>query len=82
MRSNSRNLRTRAKVALFGTGVVLFHTIPLGGCDLGTITTTSTTTLDGRQVIADLIRSAILTPLDAAITHAIEDLVGFDDDDE
>jgi hypothetical protein len=49
-----------------------------GGCDLGTITTT--TTLDGREVIISLVRSALINPLDAFITDRVNDL--FTDEDE
>ena len=48
---------------------------PLGACELGEITTTTTTTLDGRDVIVSLVRSAIITPLDAWLTGLVEDLV-------
>ena len=44
----------------------------LGGCDLGEFTTTTTTTLDGREVVTYLVRSAILTPIDDFLTNAID----------
>ena len=45
----------------------------MGGCDLGefTATTTTTTTLDGREIVAYLVRSALLTPIDNAITNGV-----------
>jgi hypothetical protein len=46
---------------------------PWGACELGEITTTTTTTLDGRDVIVSLVRSAIITPLDAWLTGVVED---------
>ena len=52
----------------------------LGNCDLGAITTTSTVTLDGGEVIASLVRGAIITPLDQWLTETIED--AFESDDE
>jgi hypothetical protein len=44
----------------------------LGGCDLGEFTTTTTTTLDGREVVTYLVRAAILTPIDNFLTNAID----------
>ena len=48
-----------------------------GGCDIGTITTTMT--VDGRDAIIQLVRGAILTPIDALITDAINDAFGDDE---
>ena len=42
-----------------------------GSCDLGQITTTQT--LDGREVVLGIIRSAIITPLDQWVTQTIND---------
>lgn len=81
MRTSSRGWRARTKFTLLCGGMVLSHAFALGGCDLGTISTTTTATLDGRQVLIDLLRGAILTPIDAAITNAVENLLG-DDEDE
>ena len=47
-----------------------------GGCDLTQITTT--VTVDGRELISGAIRNAILTPLDAAITEVVNDILGVD----
>jgi len=59
----------RARAAGWAVSVgVLFQ---FGGCDIGTITTT--TTLDGRDAIIQLVRGIILTPLDALITSAVTD---------
>jgi hypothetical protein len=44
----------------------------LGGCELGDFSTTTTTTLDGREVVTYLVRSAILTPIDNFLTGAID----------
>ena len=76
MKSCKRTLRRKAVALLCTMGFVC----QLGSCDLGQITTTSTVTLDGRQVIIDLIRGAILTPLDQFITDTIND--AFDNDDD
>ena len=50
----------------------------LCSCNLNDITTTTTVTLDGREVIISLVRQAILTPIDQYITEAVNEL--FDDD--
>ena len=73
MRGNLRKSRVRllAGTLTFGT---LFQ---FGGCQLGEVT--ATTTLDGREVIINLIRSAVLTPLDAYITAQVNNL--FDDEE-
>ena len=44
----------------------------LGGCELDDFTTTTTTTLDGRDVVTYLVRAAILTPIDDFLTNAID----------
>lgn len=56
--------------ALAGVGLVA----QFGGCDLGTITTT--TTVDARDAIVQLIRGALLTPIDAFITNAVNEVFG------
>lgn len=47
-----------------------------GSCDIGQLsaTTTTTTTLDTRAVIVTLVRAAIVTPLDNAITLGLNSL--------
>lgn len=45
--------------------------LSLGACNLGEITTTSTVTLDGREVIVSIVRSAVITPIDEFITGRI-----------
>lgn len=64
--------RTLALVCGFGV-VAQF-----GACRIGQITTT--TTLDGREALIMLIRGAILTPIDAFITEAVNR--AFQNDDE
>lgn len=63
-----RMLRRRTLSALCTFGF-LFQ---FGGCDLGEITTT--TTVDGRELIVSLLRGVILNPLDRFITSAVNDL--------
>jgi hypothetical protein len=65
-------MRKRAKALglLCGLGTLC----QLGGCDLGTITTSMT--LDGRAAIIQLVRGAILTPIDAFITETINNAFG------
>jgi len=54
----------------------------LGGCELDEFTTTTTTTLDGREIVLYLVRSAILTPIDDAITNAVDAFFDqFEDED-
>ncbi|HMQ16678.1 MAG TPA: hypothetical protein PKC49_11960 [Phycisphaerae bacterium] len=43
---------------------------PFSGCNFGEFT--STVTLDGRQVVTYLVRSAILTPIQTAIDGGID----------
>ena len=66
-----RRLSGIRKAAVAGTMGVA-SVCSLGGCDLGEFTTTTTTTLDGREVVTYLARSAILTPIDNFITNAID----------
>ena len=49
----------------------------LGGCEIGEITTT--TTVDGRELLISLVRGVILSPIDAFITDAINDAFGADE---
>ena len=69
-----RILRRRALSTLCAAGIVC----QLGSCNFNEITTTTTMTLDGREVIISLVRQAILTPIDQYITDAVNEL--FDDD--
>jgi hypothetical protein len=63
-------LQRRCLVGFCAVGFVC----QFAGCDLTQITTT--VTVDGRQLISGAIRDAILTPLDTAITEAVNDLFG------
>lgn len=49
-----------------------------GGCDFGTVSTS--VTLNGADLIVTLIRAAILTPIDNAITDFVND--AFTDDED
>lgn len=66
-RSRLQNL---AAASLMGTCLLWWP----GGCDFGSITTTSTVTLDGRTVISSLIKSGILTPLETWINTGVDAL--------
>lgn len=57
----------------FWTAGVLFQ---FGGCDLGQITTT--VTLDARDLLINVVRGAVLTPLDQFITDRINAAFGAD----
>ena len=64
-----RGMKFRAKsVGLLCSMGILFQ---FGGCDIGAITTS--TTLDGRAAIIQLIRGAVLAPIDAFITNAVNE---------
>ena len=52
--------------------------LQFGGCDFGQITTTQT--LDARDAVIQIVRGIILTPIDAAITNAVN--AAFDADDD
>lgn len=71
----SRIYKVRAKSVglLCGVGTLC----QFGGCELGTITTS--TTLDARDAIIQIVRGAILTPIDAFITNAVNQ--AFDSDE-
>ena len=73
MRRVRRTLCHKA-MGVFCTAGVLFQ---VGSCDFGEITTT--TTLDGRELVLTLVRSAVLTPIDQLITAAVNELFDFDD---
>lgn len=55
---------------------------PLGACDLGEFQTTSTVTLDGREVVAFLIRSTVLSPIEQAVDRGVDWLFDRLDPDE
>ena len=73
MRSRIRGMHAKSVGLLCGLGFLC----QFGGCDIGAITTS--TTLDGRDAIIQLVRGAILTPIDAFITSAVNE--AFDSDD-
>lgn len=74
----------RKFTALALTGSLL--AAPLGACDLGEFTTSSTVTLSGREVISFVVRSAILTPIENAVNRGVDyvfnKLEGDEDDDD
>jgi hypothetical protein len=66
-----KRLSSLKKLAVAGTmGTTCMFS--LGGCELDDFTTTTTTTLDGRDVVTYLVRAAILTPIDDFLTNAID----------
>ncbi len=65
-----RSTLRRMLGGIFAAGIVC----QVGSCDLGQITTT--VTVDGLELISGAIRTAILTPIDAAITEALNELLG------
>ena len=62
------------RAGLFCTAGVVFQ---VGSCNFSEITTT--TTLDGREVIITLVRNAILTPIDLWITAAVNEMFDAND---
>lgn len=46
----------------------------LGGCDFGQITVTQS--IDANDLVISVIRSAILDPIDAFVTQAVNDALG------
>lgn len=73
MRRLERTMRHKVVGMLCTAGVVF----QVGSCDFGEITTT--TTLNGRELVITLVRSAILTPIDQFITVAVNELFNFDE---
>lgn len=78
----SRRVRTALLVP-----VMMFTLALPTGCefDLGDFSTTTTTTLDGREVVSFLVRSAILTPVETAVNRGVDWLfnrIEGDEDDE
>jgi hypothetical protein len=61
-------VRRLAAVSLLGT------TFLLGGCDIGEFTTTSTVTLDTREIMRFLVKSWVVTPIENAIDTGIDRL--------
>ena len=74
MRSRTMLARARSAGLICGVGVLC----QFGGCELGTITTSMT--LNGRDAIIQLVRGAVLTPIDAFITDAVNQAFGADED--
>ncbi len=73
MRSRANRARAKSVGLICGLGALC----QFGGCELGTVTTSMT--LDGRDAIIQLIRGAILTPIDAFITDAVNEALDADD---
>jgi hypothetical protein len=72
-------LKKKLVGVVLACGMVQFQ---LGGCSLGQITTTTTTTLDGEVVLTSLLRSLIITPIDEALTAGIAQLIDNLNDDD
>lgn len=66
-RQGGRGIKRKAAIGLTAVAMPL----SMGGCDLTDFTATSTVTLDGREVVSYLVRSAILTPIQDFIDNAI-----------
>ncbi len=67
-----RRAAQRKVLAVICSAGMLFQ---FGSCNFGEITTTTTATLNGREVILDLLRNAIITPIDAFLVQAVNELL-------
>lgn len=63
----------KAAAAILSAGMMF----QLGSCDFGDVG--ASVTLDGRELVISLIRGAILNPIDAFITEAVNDAFGDED---
>ena len=57
-------------------------TLAIGSCNLSDFSTTSTVTLDSREVVSFLVRSWLLTPIETLINNGIDKFFDQFDDDE
>ncbi len=73
MLSRNKKFRTKFAGMLCSMGILC----QFGGCDIGEITTSQT--LDGRSAIIQLIRGAVLAPIDAWITSTVTNAFGSED---
>ncbi|MEK6675273.1 MAG: hypothetical protein AABZ47_06410 [Planctomycetota bacterium] len=64
-------MRTRVRAA--GLAMIAGTLFQFGGCNLGQITTTST--LDGRDAIIQILRALIITPIDTLLSNAINQAI-------
>lgn len=71
----ANGFRRRTTIATLLSASVVFQ---FGGCEFGELTTTSTTTIDGRELLISLVRTAIIGPLDQLLNDAINE--AFSDD--
>ncbi len=74
MHPYARLPRFRKAVAILTFGAAAMF--PFGSCDLGEFTTTTTTTISGRDAVLFLVRSLIFNPIEEFITDRIDDLIG------
>ena len=65
-------LRMKTLGLLCGAGILLQG----GGCDLGNITTTTSVTIDARDALRQIATTAILGPLNAYVTGAVDSFLG------
>lgn len=73
MRSKQIIRRARRVSAVLAAGTMF----QLGGCNLGEITVTQT--VSGADLIVSLIRGAILQPIDAFVTDAVNEAFGVEE---
>ena len=63
-----------SRIQRFAAVSVLGSTFVLGGCDVGEFTTTSTVTLDSREVLRFFVKSLVVTPIEDAIDTGVDRL--------
>jgi len=69
-----RSYRFMSRVRRFAAVSVLGTTLALGGCEVGEFSTTSTITLDSREVVRFFVKSWVVTPIENAIDTGIDRL--------
>lgn len=73
----------RKRMVILTTGTTLaFPMGLLSSCELSDFTTTSTVTMSAREVVLYFARSAILTPIENALTQGVDRLFDKLDEDE
>lgn len=73
MQAIVRNLRGRFAAMLLSGGAVF----QLGGCEFGQISTS--VTVDSRQLIASLVRDAVLNPINQFVTDSVNTALGIEE---
>ena len=70
MKTAKNTMRAKKAAALAITGTMF--AFPFQGCNLGEFQTTSTVTLDGREVVTFLVSSAIIDPIQTFVNDRVD----------